>query len=246
MGSGAASHTPNARAAKGDNSHLNSGPVDEDALRSAIVNGESYHRSCVRLVGKWAQQGVPFLDAQKRLYAAFDQVESFGRDARWQKRRDDVSRIVRDIYDAEAKQRDEAAAGSDGAIPHEFSDEALALQFAENHAAELRDVASLGRWHIWTGSHWRADDTLQAFDLARAVCRRAAALIPPNKRLAFAVASARTLSPCHRFHPAEVNSRISQCSAAHAAFALRLLPRPSRLLIFEATMRSLLLQPGDS
>src|SRR5215469_13356424 len=46
--------------------------------------------------------------------------------------------------------------------------------------------------------------------------------------------------------PAEVNSRISQCSAAHAAFALRLLARPSGLLIFEATMRSLLLQPGDS
>src|SRR5215469_1188259 len=55
-----------------------------------------------------------------------------------------------------------------------------------------------------------------------------------------------SLSPCRRFHPAEVNSRISQCSAAHAAFALRLLARPSGLLIFEATMRSLLLQPGDS
>src|SRR5262249_30000996 len=55
-----------------------------------------------------------------------------------------------------------------------------------------------------------------------------------------------SLSPCRRFPPAEVNSRISQCSAAHAAFALRLLARPSGLLIFEATMRSLLLQPGDS
>src|ERR1700737_1863963 len=30
-----------------------------------------------------------------------------------------------------------------------------------------------------------------------------------------------SLSPCCRFHPAEVNSRIGQCSAAHAAFALR-------------------------
>src|ERR1700758_5211218 len=55
-----------------------------------------------------------------------------------------------------------------------------------------------------------------------------------------------SLSPWRRFHPAEVNSRISQCSAAHAAFALRLRARPSGILIFEATMRSLLLQPGDS
>src|SRR5438309_3438 len=30
-----------------------------------------------------------------------------------------------------------------------------------------------------------------------------------------------SLSPCRRFHPAEVTSRIGQYSAAHAAFALR-------------------------
>src|SRR6476660_7977596 len=55
-----------------------------------------------------------------------------------------------------------------------------------------------------------------------------------------------SLSPCCRFHPAEVNSRVGQSSAAHAAFALRLKARPSGILIFEATMRSLLLRPGDS
>src|ERR1700752_2583507 len=55
-----------------------------------------------------------------------------------------------------------------------------------------------------------------------------------------------SLSPCRRFHPAEVNSRISQFSVGHSAFALRLRARPSGILIFEATMRSLLLQPGDS
>jgi hypothetical protein len=55
-----------------------------------------------------------------------------------------------------------------------------------------------------------------------------------------------SLSPCCRFHPAELNIRIGQSSAAHAAFALRLKARPSETLIFEATMRSLLLRPGDS
>src|SRR6202171_768501 len=45
--------------------------------------------------------------------------------------------------------------------------------------------------------------------------------------------SARCLFP-----PAEVNIRIGQSSAAHAAFALRLKARPSGILIFEATMRS--------
>jgi hypothetical protein len=42
------------------------------------------------------------------------------------------------------------------------------------------------------------------------------------------------LSPCCRFHPAEVNIRIGQSSAAHATFALRLKARPSGILIFEA------------
>src|SRR6476620_9480933 len=47
-----------------------------------------------------------------------------------------------------------------------------------------------------------------------------------------------SLSPCCRFHPAEVNIRIGQSSAAHAAFALQLKARPSGILIFEATTRS--------
>ena len=87
------------------NGHFESGPVDEDALLAAIVNGESYRTSCTRLVGKWAQQGVPFLDTQKRLCAAFDEVAAVDRDGRWRRRRADVPRIVRGIYGREAEQR---------------------------------------------------------------------------------------------------------------------------------------------
>ena len=54
-----------------------------------------------------------------------------------------------------------------------------------------------------------------------------------------------SLSPCCRFYPAEVNSRISQSSAAHIAFAIPLVARPSVIFTFEATMRSLLLRPGE-
>ena len=55
-----------------------------------------------------------------------------------------------------------------------------------------------------------------------------------------------SLSPCRRFHPAAVNSRVGQLSAAHSAFTLRLRARPSGILTFEATMRSLLIRPSDS
>src|SRR6478736_7495948 len=55
-----------------------------------------------------------------------------------------------------------------------------------------------------------------------------------------------SLSPCCRFHPAEMSSRVGQCSAAHAAFALWMRVRLPDLVLFEATTRSLLLRPGDS
>src|SRR6476659_4102323 len=55
-----------------------------------------------------------------------------------------------------------------------------------------------------------------------------------------------SLSPCCRFHPAKVSSRVGQISAVHVAFALRLRARPLEVLTFEATTRSPLLRPGDS
>ena len=59
--------------------------------------------------------------------------------------------------------------------PPEFSDEALALYFAEKHADDLRYIAAWGKWLVWTGRYWRRDDTLLAFDLVRAECRAASA-----------------------------------------------------------------------
>lgn len=58
--------------------------------------------------------------------------------------------------------------------PPPFSDEALALTYAENHADDLRFVAAWGRWFIYSDGCWREDKTLRYFDLSRDVCRAAA------------------------------------------------------------------------
>ena len=73
---------------------------------------------------------------------------------------------------SEVSPQDSAA---DIARPPAFSDEALALQFAERHANDLRFVAAWNRWLVWDGKRWRFDDTLHAFNLARLICREAAA-----------------------------------------------------------------------
>jgi putative DNA primase/helicase len=80
--------------------------------------------------------------------------------------------------------------------PPAFSDEALALQFSTMHGDDARYVADWGKWLWWTRSRWQADATMQTYDLARAVCRRASAKIrdPKLARLAANVASAKTVA----------------------------------------------------
>ncbi|MBL6459397.1 DUF3987 domain-containing protein [Belnapia sp. T6] len=84
-----------------------SGPVDPMALLADITAGRSYHTSAVRLLGKWARDGVPYMEARARLIAAMNTVPEPDRDARWQTRRDDIDRCLDDIYGKEAKARDE-------------------------------------------------------------------------------------------------------------------------------------------
>jgi putative DNA primase/helicase len=77
--------------------------------------------------------------------------------------------------------------------PPEFTDDALAIRFAERHAAEVRYVATWHRWLEWTGTRWKADETVHAFERARRICREASAEC--NKpRDAKAIASAKTVA----------------------------------------------------
>ena len=62
-----------------------------------------------------------------------------------------------------------------------FSEDALASTFAAQHSDAWRYVAGWGQWLTWTGRIWKREDTLQAFDLARQVCRAAAARSPSSK-----------------------------------------------------------------
>lgn len=107
----------------------------------------------------------------------------------------------------EAEKRSASAKGNKGdgiepplkkpVIAPAFSDEALALQFAERHAGNLRYVAGWGKWLSWTGTHWRFDDTLHAFDLVRQIIRETAATCNRRKD-AIAIASAKTVAAVER------------------------------------------------
>lgn len=98
--------------------------------------------------------------------------------------------------------RDELPAWDLNPRPPAFTDEALAMRFAERHADNLRFVAAWGKWLNWVGTHWRLDDTLLAFDLARAVCREAAAECNKEK-IAVVLASAKTVAAVERLAKAD-------------------------------------------
>jgi phage/plasmid-associated DNA primase len=86
---------------------------------------------------------------------------------------------------------------ADKARPPAFTDEALALRFADKHASNLRYVDVWGRWLTWDGIRWQFDDTLAAYDLVRATCR-ATSTECNNQNVAAALASAKTVAAVER------------------------------------------------
>lgn len=83
-----------------------------------------------------------------------------------------------------------------------FSDEAMALAFADRHGPSLRYVALWGSWMSWTGAHWRSDSTLHAYDLARQIARETATGCN-HKKTAAQIASAKTVAAIEKLAKAD-------------------------------------------
>jgi len=84
-----------------------------------------------------------------------------------------------------------------------FSDDALALEFAQLHAHDLRYVDEWGYWVRWTGTNWQKDTTLATYDSVRRVCRKAAKTADKDSRPKLiasgkTVASVEKLARCDR------------------------------------------------
>jgi putative DNA primase/helicase len=84
----------------------------------------------------------------------------------------------------------------------EFSDDALALLFAERHHQKWRYVAFQTRWLFWDGCRWAVDSTLAAFHSARLICREQAAACE-EAHIVTALASAKTVAAVERLAKAD-------------------------------------------
>ena len=83
-----------------------------------------------------------------------------------------------------------------------LSEDGVALAFAARHAGKLRFCHSTGRWFIWTGTHWRREETQLAFSWARDICRELASA-NPDSAAAKALAKANAASAVERFARAD-------------------------------------------
>jgi putative DNA primase/helicase len=77
-----------------------------------------------------------------------------------------------------------------------FSQEAIALVFADKYAAELRYVAKWGTWLRYRGTRWEIDETYDIFSLARKLWRQIA--LTTQGKEAKDIASASTVAAVER------------------------------------------------
>jgi putative DNA primase/helicase len=84
----------------------------------------------------------------------------------------------------------------------EFSDEALALRFGNEHKETMRYMALWSKWARWDTVKWCFDDTLLAYGLARKICRNAAAECN-KKSTRTSLASAKTVAAVEKLAKAD-------------------------------------------
>ena len=101
------------------------------------------------------------------------------------------------LWQRDSERRDKA-----GGVTTEVTEDALALRFTQRHGEDWRYVAAWGQWFVWTGTHWQRENTLKVYDLARIVCRDAAAACS-NAKLRAKIASAGTVAAIERLARAD-------------------------------------------
>ena len=95
-------------------------------------------------------------------------------------------------------------ASADGGVEQSVwgTEDALALSFTRRYHRDWRYVAAWGRWLVWDGRRWRAEDTLAASDLIRHVCRHAS-VNANNPKIAAKLAASSTVGGVERLARAD-------------------------------------------
>ena len=145
-----------------------------------VMSGDTTHNALFEFIGELAYVSDDFDYIAQVVAACFP--DGYRGDSL-----KELPRMMRDTarkYETGEWTRAQAAGGAPA-----FSEDHLALVFAERYGNEFRHVKNLG-WLRWDGQRWSPDDRKTVFDCARALCREFAARA--HKTLKRTVASAKT------------------------------------------------------
>jgi putative DNA primase/helicase len=168
-------------------------PADWAALIERIRTGQNLHDTIRDLAASFVANGMSEKAAIDKLQGLMT-ASTVEKDARWRERYAEIPRAVRS---ARKKFKDDTGTGNKDK-PAGLED-AVALRFAELHAADFRYVALWGRWMKYDGAVWRPENTLRTFDIARKLCREA------REAKAKTVAAVVTLARADRAVAATIN-----------------------------------------
>lgn len=172
-------------------------------IREGGVDGTTRFDALSRVIGYWIRR---CREGHVTPAEAWDEIVSYN-DARidppWPEARlqQEAARLWRRDQarngEIEGEGEGDTGSGDGGTSPVRFSEDALAANFADQHSESWRFVAAWGQWLTWTTRVWKREDTLQAFDLARQVCR-AAAIRSPSARVRTKLSTASTVAAVER------------------------------------------------
>ena len=77
---------------------------------------------------------------------------------------------------------EEEASAVEAADASGVTEDAVAQAFTERHGGALRYCHHAQHWYVWTGSHWRREESKLAFAWAREMCRHTALQAPDKER----------------------------------------------------------------
>ena len=80
--------------------------------------------------------------------------------------REELDALIEAAPDYAAGEKARTTSKADG-------EDAIALRFAEEHSETFRYIAASNDWMRWQQSRWQPEDTLEAFDKSRKLCREA-------------------------------------------------------------------------
>jgi hypothetical protein len=92
-----------------------------------------------------------------------------------------------------------------GIVSPMYSEDFIALKFAETHESNMRFVNELGVWFVWVKTYWKRDRVRKSFNASRKVCREIALTVNKSAQRK-KIASNATVAAVK--HLAEADERI--------------------------------------